>query len=410
MHHILVVGKKFSGLTNRIVSNGDQYTVLQDRTATKFPDKKLKNRVVANFSSTKELLATVDALHAAHPIDAVISVYENYILPTAIIGEHLGLPHLPISAAEACTDKFLMRQLFTHASEKISPDFAVISNEDDLRAFAATHTFPLILKPANLAKSLLVTKSDSLEQLLLNYKKTTELIDDIYKRYAPNRTPKILIEEFLSGSIHSVDAFVDSSGTPNVLNEIVDYQTGHEIGYDDNFHYSRIQPSKLRSEEQAALRHCAEVGVRALGIKNSPAHVEIIMTGNGPRIVEIGARNGGYRERMHALANDIDITGAAIALALGQQPAIAATKDTPIAVLELFPKVPGVFARINNESALRALPSLNYLSIKAAPGDYIGKAADGYKMAAVVILHSDDSEQFEQDLVYVNQHCYVVTE
>lgn len=407
MSHILIIGKKFTPYIEKLTSLNHTYTLLQDRLATKFPDKKFRNRVVADFSTEESLLAAVDSI--TQKIDGVLTTYENYVLPAAVIAKHLNLPGMPVVAADACTDKDLMRSLFAKAPEKISPAFAVVTNEDELRAFAAAHSFPLILKPANLAKSLLVTKNHDLEELIANYHRSVELLETTYKKYAPNRAPKLLIEEFLEGSIHSVDAFVNGDGVPHVLNEIVDYQTGYDIGYNDNFHYSRLLPSKLTEADQAALRHCAEVGVRALGMKNSPAHIEIIMTAEGPRIVEIGARNGGYRERMHGLANGIDIVAAAIATSLGDQPDLTALRHDPCAVLELFPKEPGTFNGINNQDKLEKLPSFNYLSVKAKPGTFVGKAADGYKMCAVVILHNEDHEQFDRDLTFVNEHVYVVT-
>lgn len=407
MPHILIVGQRFSSLKEYLDSHGYTHTLLQDVKKTKFPDKKFKNRVVADFSSDQAILEAVNSIKT--PIDGVVATYENYILPAAKIAAHLGLPGISVEAAEACTDKFLMRSLFAKAPEKISPAFATVRSRNDVIAFAQAHTFPLILKPANLAKSLLVTKNHNLEELLANYEKSVSLLQTTYQKYAPNRSPQLLIEEFLEGSIHSVDAFVDSDGTPYILDAVVDYQTGYNIGYDDNFHYSRILPSTLSDDQQAALRHCAEIGIRALSIKNSPAHVEIIMTADGPRIVEIGARNGGYRERMHSLANGIDITGAALSLALGDSPDIRSTKHEPVAVLELFPKIPGTFTRVSNEETLRTLPSLNYLSIKAKPGASVGKASDGHKMAAIIILHNRDGLQLKNDLAYVTNHVVVQT-
>lgn len=407
MSHILIVGKKFSTLTNYLLAHGHEYTFLQDVSTTKFPDKKFKRRVLADFSSKETLLSAVDQLKVRP--DAAITTYENYILPTAWITEHLGLPGMPVAAAEACTDKTLMRTLFEGAPEKISPAFQTVTNETELKAFAEAHEFPLILKPANLAKSLLVTKNHTIEELLGNYRKSVDLLQTTYKKYAPNREPKLLVEEFLQGSIHSVDAFVDAQGNPTVLEQVVDYQTGYDIGYDDNFHYSRLLPSKLSPAHQQALRHCAEIGIRALGMKSSPAHVEIIMTPAGPRIVEIGARNGGYRERMHLLANQIDISKAALQVALGQAADTTARANEPCAVLELFPKHPGTFSAISNEARLRTLPSLEYFSQKVNPGDFVGKAADGYKMCAVIILHNADQAQFDTDLAFINQHVSVET-
>ncbi len=407
MSHVLIVGQKFSTLTEYLLAHGHTYTLLQDARKTKYPDKKFKHRVVTGFDDMTEVIGHVDRLKKRP--DAVIATYENYILAAAKIADHLGLPGMPIDAAMRCTDKELMRQAFMKAPEKISPAFEVVQSENDVREFASKHSFPLILKPANLAKSLLVTKNHSLEELVANYRKSVDLLESTYKKYASGRTPKLIIEEFLEGKVYSVDAFVDADGTPHVLKNIVDYQTGYDIGFDDNFHYSRILPSELSDDNQRALLHCADIGARALGMKSSPAHIEIIMTVGGPRIVEIGARNGGYRERMHQMANGIDITGAALATALGKTPNIESKKSDNVAVLELFPKKAGEYIGIENEDKLRNLSSLNYLSIKARPGAFIGKSADGYKMAAVVILHNSNDEQFTKDLDFVTNNCHVQT-
>ena len=408
MTHILIVGKNFSSMKEYLLANNYEYTVLQDVTATKFPNKKFKNRVVASFNSKSSVLHSLTKIQK--PIDGVVCVYENYVLPTSWINEELGLPGMPLQAAEACTDKELMRTLFNNAPEKISPAFSVINSEQELVDFAKKHDFPLILKPANLAKSLLVTKNHSLEELIENYRKAQNLLKTTYAKYAPNRTPKLLVEEFLEGTIHSVDAFVDENGDPHILDNIVDYQTGYDIGYDDNFHYSRILPSTLSIDDKTSLRHVAELGCKSLGIKSSPAHIEIIMTKNGPRIVEIGARNGGYRERMHSYANNIDITANHISVALGKQPTIIGTSNNACAVLELFPKQPGTFLAINNYETLKYMDSLQYISIKASNGQYVGKSSDGYKMCAVIMLGSPSFDTLKRDLEYIRANVTVITD
>lgn len=407
--HILIVGDSFSAIRLYLSDHGYDFTTLKEQTLTKFPDKQLKHRVVTDFSSMTTVLEAVDRLHASHPVDGIIVTYERFIMPAAKIAEHLGLPGLPLDAAEACTDKFIMRQKFAMTAEKISPDFAIVNSEDDIRHFAASHAFPLILKAANLSKSLLVTKANTLDELVQAYQKTIDNIDRVYARYAPHTTPKLLVEEFMEGSAHSIDAFVDINGVPHVLDAVVDYQTGHDIGYEDNFTYSRLLPTALPSETIARIRHIAAIGCQALNMRNSPAHIEIIVTSEGPRIVEIGARNGGYRERMYGLANNIDITGNAIRLSLGQIPEIHAERNEPVGVFELFPKTPGLFTAITHEDELRGLPSLAYFSIKAQPNTFVGSSSAGYKMCAVVMLHNADSEQFSKDVAYLNENVAVQT-
>ncbi|MGE5309982.1 MAG: ATP-grasp domain-containing protein [Sphaerimonospora mesophila] len=407
MAHILIVGKSFSGLKKFLTDSGHTYTILQDESATKFPDKKFKHRVVCSFQNASSYLTAAQRIHKHTPVDATIVTYENYIVPNARIASALGLPGLSEEAAIACTDKEIMRSKFALSRERVSPDFRVVASQESLIDFANTHEFPLILKPANLAKSLLVTKNNSLDELLVNYDKACELAETTYQKYAPNSTPKFIVEEFLEGSIHSVDAFVDAGGEPHVLEQVVDYQTGYDIGFDDNFHYSRLLPSRLSDDNIAAIRHTAKLGCKLLGMTSSPAHVEIILTKNGPRIVEIGARNGGYRERMHYLANDIDITRNALALALNQPLDITARKNDRVGVFELFPRNSGIFTGISNQAELERLPSLNYLSIKAKEGQAVGKASDGHKMCAIVILHHPNADQFAKDLAFLNNHVKI---
>jgi len=404
---ILIVGKSYSGIVRAIEARGDDYLILRDIVGAKTPEKALKNRIICDFSTKESVLKAVDNL--PRKIDAVIAAYENYILSAAWITDHLGLPGVPVDAAEACTDKELMRQAFAKAPEKISPGFCVVENEEDVRSFAESHHFPLILKPASLAKSLLVTKSNNLDELISNYNKTMQLIGEVYAKYATGRQPKVILEEFLEGTIHSVDAFIDENGDPDVLECVVDYLTGYDIGFDDNFHYARLLPSTLSADDQQRLRHVAEVGCRALHMKSSPAHIEIIMTKEGPRIVEIGARNGGYRERMHGMANGIDIMGASLDLRYGKKPVVTTKTNYPCAVLELFPKTPGIFTEIAHQVDLEKLASLESFTVKQTIGEFVGSSSDGYKMCAIIVLSNKDSAQFAKDLNYVNQNVHVVT-
>jgi hypothetical protein len=403
-----VVGKGFRGLTDAIVAHGYGYIVLKDRLEPNTSENKSERQVACDFSSQALVLRTVAGIQ--ENIVGVMALYDNYILPASWISEQLQLPGLPLDAALACTDKELMRERLATAPGRISPDFTVVQGEGDLRAFTSGHPFPLILKPAHLSKSLLVTVSHSLEELLANYHDTLAHITQVYKKYMPNHAPKLLVESFLQGSIHSVDAFVDHRGEPHVLDSIVDYQSAREAGFADSFLYSRTLPSRLSKKDQQALRRSAELGIRALGMRSCPAHAEVIMTKDGPFVVEIAARQGGYRERMHRLANDLDIPGQALRVALGQQPDLSFTKNEPCAVLELFPRHAGAFKGLVHEKKLRALPSLYELSIKAELGQRVGKAADGYKMCAVVVLHHTDLRQLEKDLRFVRESVSVIVE
>lgn len=404
---ILVVGRGFKSLLAYLEKNNLPYIVLQDRRLVKDPTQQKENHILCDFSSRQSIIDTASTLPKP---SALICVYENYIVSAAWLSVYFGLPGLSETTALACTDKQLMREKFAQAPEQISPAFRVVTNKQDLEEFAGVYDFPLILKPANLSKSMLVHKCHNKKELLAAYQSILLAIPAVYAKYAPNAKPKILVEEFMNGTIHSVDAFVDKKGTVHTLDAIVDYKTGYDVGYDDNFHYSRSLPSALSEDQQSQLRYVAELGCKALGITSSPAHIEIIMTQKGPRIVEIGARNGGYRERMHMAANGIDVTASALALALDEPLHVSAKRHDAMEVLELFPKINGHFLHITNEEQLRKLPSLSYLSIKAKHGQFVGSSSAGHKAVAVIFLHHKNPEIVAADLAYINKHVYVKTD
>ena len=66
----------------------------------------------------------------------------------------------------------------------------------------------------------------------------------------------------------------------------------------------------------------AITAIKALGICNSAAHTEIIVTDKVPRIVEIGARMGGDHIATHLvpLSTGIDMVRCCIDIALGEIP------------------------------------------------------------------------------------------
>ncbi len=408
MAHILLVGSGFSGITKHLRAYGYDYTILKDGSATRFPNKQIPHRVLCDFSSKQKILSTVDALD--YRIDGVLTAYEQYVLATSWISEHLGLPGMAEQASKNCTDKWAMRQALQISDVRLNPDFAIINSAQDLSDFAARHSFPIMLKPANLVKSLLITKNDSIEELLANYRQTIEVIDKVYAKYCPTRQPLLIAEEFLEGKMYTVAGFADADGNIYTSDKIVDLKLARDIGHRDNFLYSRVMPTALDAKLQRDIIDCAKAGMVALGMRASAAHVEIILTSKGPRIVEIGARNGGYRERMYQLACGIDLTAASIDVALGKEPNIKSTKNESVAVIELFPKDNGKYSHITSSDEVNSLKSCTYFNIKALRGDYVGRAADGHKRCAIVILHNADKQQFTDDLRFVENNVKVVIE
>ena len=64
-----------------------------------------------------------------------VAGYENYIVPAAYITTAYNLPGLTVAAAQAATDKTLMRQAFQAYDQSITPQYAEVTNWSDVELF-----------------------------------------------------------------------------------------------------------------------------------------------------------------------------------------------------------------------------------------------------------------------------------
>lgn len=359
----------------------------------------------ADFKNYDSLLSTV---RDAQPT-AILTDYEHYVKPAAQLSRDLGLPAISVESAERCTDKNRMRKAFHAYDPSITPDFMRVLTEDDLERFVAEHDFPVMLKPTNLLKSLFITKNASLAELRENYREMQKQLPDVLEKLQALEEPEVIVEEFLDGTMHTVAGFADSEGAPHLIPDIVDIQTGRDRGSNENYLYSRMLPSTLDADTQSAVLEVAKKGIRALDMKNSAAHVEIIVTKNGPKLIEIGARPGGYRPRMYSEALGIDFYAAFINAVSGRTIDLSPSKTGATCTIEIFPDRRGIISEITNKAALEKLGSITYLSYRIPEGEEAGLPSQGFKSSVIVTLVADSSEQLRRDKAFIDENVRVIT-
>lgn len=321
----------------------------------------------------------------------LICTYENYVIAKAHIAAALNLPSLSIESAMLCTDKAAMRQAFAKYDPNITPQYVEVACEDDILQKTSHLTYPLMFKPANLVKSLFVTKCHTPEQLKRTFTATKDKIEQAYlDQHIYGRKPHFVVEEFMEGHLYSVAAFVDIAGRPHFCQGVASLANGNERGHNDNFLYSRILPANLNQRQQDEIFRVAEAGVRALNMTSSPAHIEIIFDGAKAKIVEIGARIGGYRPRMYKLSYGINMFEQEVLVCTGKQPRPGGDFRQYCGVYELFPQSQGKLSHITNFSPEK----YTYTSRKTMPGMQVGPAKDGYKAACFIIVSSPDAGAF----------------
>lgn len=391
--YIYIVGQpdSQSGVIDTIHSLGYKVGILSDTHLTlKNPD--LYERV--EKVDFEHLDKEIDRLKASTLLVAgFVCTYENYIVSKAKLSEIFEVPSLSVESARLCTDKSLMRRAFIEEDPSISPEFTAIDSVEEALAFATNHGYPLIIKPTNLVKSLLVLKCDDEVQLIDRFTYAHQTIGKLYEKYKIfDRAPQLIIEEFVIGEQYSIAAFVDSEGTAHFCDGIVGLKNAQDIRIDDNYLYSRTLPASLPEVTAEDMFRVAEAGIRALRMTSVPAHIELIVGPKGIKIVEIGARVGGYRPRMYHYSYGLNLPAQEIKLALGEKPELDGTFSAYTAVYELFSETEGSFTGV-----IGAIDTtiFTYYRVVAKSAQQTGPAKNGYKAAAIIIVSHENEEIFK---------------
>lgn len=392
-----IVGELSAEWKTYLDDNKYQYGLFTDpRRATTYTG--LQHIQPLDFENQETLLHSLRELPSHINVSSVfVAGFEQYVAPAAIIAQHYGVPGLPIESAAAVTNKVLMRKKLYAYDAAITPKYLKIRTVEDALAFGKKYGYPIVMKPTNLMKSLFVTISHSPEELEQNYHGTVSGLASPSTQIITTSSSDILVEEYLEGTMHTVAGFVDSEGILNLLPQITDCITAENIHANDMFLFSRQLPSRLSSQDQAEVLRVAAAGVKALGIQSSPLHIEIMLTKHGAKIIEIGARPGGYRARMYKNAYGIDLFKACLLTAQSQTIDIHATFSAGCAVLEVFPGETTYYSGIRNLDLIKKLKSRAMVD-ETPRGKKIGRAADGYRAALKITLTSSHTSILDDDI------------
>lgn len=313
-----------------------------------------------------------------------------------------------IKSIKKSTDKIKMRKAFYKYDPSMIPKFMLTKSKNDLELISKKIGFPCILKPAHLSKSRLVTVSQNENELKKNLNKTFNVINKVYKKWKIKSEPLILAEEMMIGKMYSVDVCIDSK-QKIYFTSIVGLTTARDVGIDDFHHYARILPSDLKDSDIKKASLIARKGVKALGLKNSVAHIELIKTESGWKIVEIGSRMGGYRNKMLKISYDTKYFENYFLIRLNKKPIFKNKLIAYSTVLEFFPKEEGYLKTIKGIHKIKKLDSFSEMKIGSKIGDFVGFAKNGYLNVLYVLLGNKNKKTFYKNLKIVENLVKIKT-
>lgn len=153
------------------------------------------------------------------------------------------------------------------------------------------------------------------------------------------------------------------------------------------------QPSSLSSDIKKEIIQITKGAINALGIKNGPAHVEIKVTSQGPKIVEVGARLGGdhITTDLVPLSTGFNMVDATIKISLGIEPDFN-NITSKNAIIRYFNSNSGYLKKIKNLDKAKKIENVVEITILKNINDYVDEITNSNERLGYVIIQSNSLE------------------
>jgi len=325
--------------------------------------------IICDFNEPESIVSTLepfqDKLLVVNSSSEKNQPFFQQIIP------HISNLYVPtVMSIELSTHKNLMREAFLNYSPKLTPKSVILTRKnytDEIKIFKE-HNYPLISKPTGLAASILVKKSNNYEELVTNITESFARIENTYVKNRGRGEPCMLVEDFIDGEMFSVDVYVNNEGAIWCLPP-VKVTTAAALGLEGYYSYKRNIEHNLNENGIRKLNETAKASVRALGLKNSVAHIELFKTNKGWKIIEVGPRAGGYRQDMYWLSYGIDHAFNELLIKLGFDPTIYTQINKSSAALNIYCETEGRIASICGFNEAKQIKGTYRLNLHAKSGD-----------------------------------------
>lgn len=349
-------------------------------------------------------------------ISEVLLPYQDKLIAVTARGEEGAgrmvdvIPHVPYlrtPTAESirwATDKYEMRKRLKLYDAKTTPKFTrVIENSKKERArVIAKVGFPLVVKPASLEQSMLVTICYHEEEFERALRNVFRKLRKNYEKLNRTQIPTILAEEFMDGDMYSIDTYVNSRGDMYHC-PLVRVRTGRNIGHDDFFNYSQTTPTALKQESIDKAQKVAETAVHALGLRSITAHIEMMKIDDDWKIIEVGPRIGGFRDLLHELSCGINHTLNDIYVRIPKKPIIPKRCQGYATAMKWFTKNEGVIVEMKGIKRIEKLESFHSIVMNKKIGDRAVFARNGGRSIFNLFLYNVDRSKLLADMRRVEQ-------
>ncbi|TCO62831.1 ATP-grasp domain-containing protein [Actinocrispum wychmicini] len=313
--------------------------------------------------------------------DGIVTFSERMLPLTAHLASDLGLPGHSPEVVRLLTDKSAQRKRLAERHVDRTRSFP-LDDPDQWREALTRVGLPAVIKPLRGEGSRSthkVVSSNGLPDLV------SELLDA--ERHAGVRRPVLVFEEFLEGrecapygDYVSVESLVSQGEISHcaVTGKTPLIRPFRETG--------QFWPACLPVAEQQAVLELAGAAIGALDLRTGIVHTEIKLTADGPRIIEVNGRLGGWISELCARTGHADLVAAAARLALGEDVRcdLFQSERTFFQYYNLAPAEGGRLDSVTGVRELRRVPGITKYRQLVSPGTVLPPGVTTHQLDVII--------------------------
>jgi len=330
------------------------------------------------------------------PVSAVVAADTPMLVLAAAVAERMELPHNPVDAVIAATDKARQRRQWALAAVA-QPAFRIVpadASEDSVRQAAAEVGFPCVVKAVSLSASQGVLRADGTAAAVAAARRIRRVLA------AARRPPgePLLVEEYVPGRELSIDGLL-AAGDLTVTAIFDKPCTPEGPTFEETL---LTTPSRLPQPVLAAAVATAGRAARTLGLTHGPIHAELRIDDRGggamPAMLELAARSiGGLCSRVLRFPGGISLEEMVLANALGR-PTRRHHVARPAGVLMLPIPRPGVLHAVEGRTDAAGTPGITGLTITIPTGQRVQPLPEGDRYLGFIFAEGDTHQDVEKAL------------
>ena len=298
MAHLLIVelpGGNDADIVHAALERGDSFSFLTHQIAHYQRQRELfamlsqaHEIVELPYFDYPQLEEKVLAVHARRRIDAVLCLVDTRLIDAARLAARLGLRHIAPNTATLLRDKYRVR---CHLAQRglAQPPFELAESNEGLKRAVSALGLPVLIKPADGygSQNIVVLRQEvDLDPLL------TPLEDMLPSRLdyglGVSANDRLLVERFMEGTVVGCDT-LSVDGTHRMLG------INEKSFFDPPSFAIRGGCFTPHGTQFAAIERYVFSVLDALGFDWGATHTELMLTPEGPRLIEVNARLVGAR-------------------------------------------------------------------------------------------------------------------